>query len=193
MINKMKKEKQLLRYIKHFFIGKNGVSAVEFALMAPVLLLLIMGGFESFHLYKFSIKVERIASSIGDITARLPEIRERDLSDIFELTGQLDERLQVEEEDYRIYIVSISNKDDEGLIVNWFRDHGSLAHGSRLVEQTETLVAAELVENEYENLIASEAVFIYQPIFPGFLFNKRVISRHAFFRPRSGRLTTITP
>ncbi|WP_081649845.1 TadE/TadG family type IV pilus assembly protein [Fodinicurvata sediminis] len=193
MTNRMNYTEEVLKYIKHFFGEIRGVSAVEFALMAPVLLLMIMGGFETFNLYRFSIKVERTVASIGDITARQAVISESHLSDIFELTSQLDERLQIEEDDYRVFVVSISNDPEEGLSVNWVRDHGSLAHNSRVAEQTETLVASELVESEYENLIASEAVFAYQPIFPGFLFSERLVHRHSFFRPRSGRLTTIAP
>lgn len=193
MINSIYNILIISKFIKIFFREKCGVSAVEFALLAPVILLMTMGGFETFNLYRFSIKVERTVASIGDITARQAVISESHLSDIFELTAQLDERLQIEEENYRVFVVSISNDPEEGLTVNWIRDHGSLAHTSRVAEQTETLLASELVESEYESLIASEAIFAYQPIFPGFLFSERLVHKHSFFRPRSGRLTTIAP
>lgn len=193
MNNNINANSGVLRYIKHFYKEMDGVSAVEFALIAPLMLLMLMGGFEAFQLYRFSIKIERTVSSIGDIASRFPVISEGDVNDIFELASHVDEKQQLEEEDYRVFLVSISNSDAEGLTVNWVRDHGNLDHDSRLVGQTETLVAPELVDNEYESLIASEAIFTYHPVFPGFLFNERLIKRHALFRPRSGRLTTIAP
>lgn len=180
------------RRLRDFLRGRRAVSALEFALIAPVLLLLLMGGFEMFRLYLFTTKVDRAVVSIGDVTARLPEITESDLVDIFELAGELGSPFELSAGDYRIYLVSISNVDDD-LTVNWVRDHGSLAEDGQLVDNLETLVDPNLVSDEFDSLIASEAVFRYEPVFPGFLFDERRIYRNAFFRPRLGRLTTVNP
>ncbi|MEM9054640.1 MAG: TadE/TadG family type IV pilus assembly protein, partial [Pseudomonadota bacterium] len=64
--------------------AKKGVSAVEFALIAPLMLLMYAGCIELSFMMQLDRKVTTSAATLGDLTARADIVTNDDLDDIFE-------------------------------------------------------------------------------------------------------------
>ena len=61
---------------------KRGVSAVEFALVAPIILLMYVGTAEISNLLTVERRVETVASTAADLTAQVKKVSNSDLNDI---------------------------------------------------------------------------------------------------------------
>ncbi len=61
---------------------KRGVSAVEFALLAPIILLMYIGTAEIGNLLTVERRVETVASTAADLTAQVKKVSNSDLTDI---------------------------------------------------------------------------------------------------------------
>ncbi len=73
------------RYVRRRVSGwrdQRGVSAIEFALIAPVLILAYVGTVETANLITVNRRVTQIASTAADLTAQVKEISNSDLQDI---------------------------------------------------------------------------------------------------------------
>jgi Flp pilus assembly protein TadG len=61
---------------------KRGVSAIEFALLAPVVILMYVGTVEIGNLITVERRVETVASTAADLTAQVKQVSNADLTDI---------------------------------------------------------------------------------------------------------------
>ena len=71
--------------LKHFRKNQDGVSAVEFALIAPILILFYLGAAEVSMALLASRRTDHIASSIGDLAAQSDTISHADISDLWNI------------------------------------------------------------------------------------------------------------
>jgi Flp pilus assembly protein TadG len=61
---------------------KRGVSAVEFALIVPIILMMYVGTAEIGNLLTVDRRIETVASTAADLTAQVKQVSDSDLSDI---------------------------------------------------------------------------------------------------------------
>ena len=61
---------------------QRGVSAIEFALLAPILILMYVGAVEISSLLTVERRVETVASTAADLTAQVKQVVDNDLKDI---------------------------------------------------------------------------------------------------------------
>jgi Flp pilus assembly protein TadG len=76
-----------LRSIRNFGRDRTGVSAVEFALLAPVLIALYLGMADLCQGFMAQRRVEHIASAIADLTSQATTVSAADLTDEFKVGG----------------------------------------------------------------------------------------------------------
>ena len=69
--------------LRGFWRDRRGVSAVEFALIAPMLVLFYCGMAELTQAMMAQRRLNHLASSIGDVVARTPELTDARLNDVF--------------------------------------------------------------------------------------------------------------
>jgi len=67
----------------HLARDRRGVSAVEFALIAPLMLLFYYGSFEVSSMLTADRKIKTATASIGDLVARSPSVTSAEMDDIF--------------------------------------------------------------------------------------------------------------
>lgn len=72
-----------------FARDRRGVSAVEFALILPLMLVLFFGGDELGDALSISRKVTHITSSLSDLVTQSKTITNSDMSDIFDAAGAI--------------------------------------------------------------------------------------------------------
>lgn len=77
------------RRLSRFWRDRRGVSAVEFALVAPMLVLFYCGMAELTQAMMAQRRLNHLASSIGDVVARTPELSDARLNDVFRIGDTL--------------------------------------------------------------------------------------------------------
>ncbi len=105
------------RGIKGLWYNEKGVSAVEFALIAPVMVLIYFGCIELSLLMRADRRVTSTASSLGDLTARLVTVTDADMQDLFNAATVLMEPYPAGST--RMRITSVVDNGDGQTRVNW--------------------------------------------------------------------------
>lgn len=170
-----------------------GMSAVEFALVLPVMAFLSAGTVEFGRLLLITQKLQNGTFILADLTARDKTLSEEQLDNIF---LALDNIIQPYEfASVGTAIVSSVGVDAFGdPVVNWQRSGaGSLSAASVVGEEGEE---ATLPDNlsivSGETIIVAEVFYSFEPIF-GLTSNASVLHKTAYVKPRLGTLTTLLP
>jgi hypothetical protein len=75
--------------IQRFIRNSHGGAMLEFAFAMPVMLGMLMGGFEFARFALVNQKMERVTTFVGDLVARAEALDEGDFDDYFAAAGQL--------------------------------------------------------------------------------------------------------
>ncbi|MGH6977695.1 MAG: TadE/TadG family type IV pilus assembly protein, partial [Brevundimonas sp.] len=76
-------------FLRRFRRDQKGLSAVEFALLAPVMILLYFGMVELCQAYMAQKRMSHVASMVADLTARAEVVNQSGLNDTFNIGGQI--------------------------------------------------------------------------------------------------------
>lgn len=167
-----------MRRLLQLYLGaRGGVAAAEFAVILPVLILLMFGTAEVGNALLIDRKVTRATQVIADLVAQEEVVT----------TAQLDDILQAADEIMRPYpatsaivLSSITRKVGENTTkVGWSVTKRGTAH---ITGTPYTLPSIELGSGE--GVIVAEIAFPYNALFPNVIFSDFTISDRAFLRPR---------
>lgn len=75
-----------IKTFNHFLHSEDGISAVEFALIAPLMAMIYFGCIELSLMMTLDRKVTGATAALGDLTSRTSSVTNDDLTDIFEAT-----------------------------------------------------------------------------------------------------------
>ncbi len=73
----------MLSFLKNFTRARDGLAAVEFALIAPVMIVMFYGGVELTSAADCNARVSRVASTTADLVAQSTAVSSTDTSNIF--------------------------------------------------------------------------------------------------------------
>ena len=170
-----------------------GVSAMEFALILPLLVMFSAGTIEYSRLILATQKLQSGAFTLADLTARYDDddMDAELLADIFRAIDQVIRPFDFAA-DGRAILTSIgADEDDDPFVQDQCLGAAELDATSEIGEVGE---AATLPEDlgivEGETIIAAEVFFRFEPLF-GVGLAPRTIRRVAYFKPRLGDLTTL--
>ncbi|WP_374575442.1 TadE/TadG family type IV pilus assembly protein [Phenylobacterium sp.] len=166
---------------------RRGVSAVEFALIAPVMIALYLGLAEATMALMADRRSDHVASSIGDLAAQVSATSTGDISDIFTVgqqvmnpfpTGTLNMRLS-----------SVVADSAGATTVAWSRaTGGGLTAYSK---NTSITTPADLVAPD-ESVIMAEVRYTYTSAFAQALPGPLVFNHVYYLRPRKADKVTCT-
>ncbi|TCT07232.1 Flp pilus assembly protein TadG [Tepidamorphus gemmatus] len=164
--------------LPHRFLGdERAVSAVEFALILPVLIVLYLGGVELSHTISVDRKVTAVASAVGDLVAQAKSIDNAEMNHIFTAATAIMAPYPVAPLKMVVSSVEVSSKGDKILWSNGYHTAG------RAVGSAVSLPAAVRIEGT--TLIMSEADYTYTPTL-GQIFTESITLSDTFYlRPRS--------
>jgi Flp pilus assembly protein TadG len=169
-----------------------GNVAVEFALAAPVLIMLMLASAELARFVILHQKMDRVATTVSDLVSRAETINETELADIFEAIGEVATPFDIA--DLGVVIVSsVTNPDGEGAVVAWQRSGGGSYSGTSQIgtEGDSATLPAGFEVREGETAIISEVYFDFAPFLSEMIVDPQVIYRTAHHRPRLGTLQEI--
>lgn len=170
-------------FLRRFRRDQRGLSAVEFAMLAPVMILLYFGMVELCQAYMAQKRMSHVASMVADLTARAQVVNQTGLDDTFNIGGQVMQPFSATPLSMRVSSVT---RDDNGVVkVDWSYGRGLAPISGELA------VPDGLIDNK-QSLIVSEAVYDYDSPIDRFLPGITQMSRTFYLRPRSVNAVTCT-
>jgi Flp pilus assembly pilin Flp len=186
----------MLDRLQKLWRDKTGASAIEFGLLAPVLLALFIGCVEVTFKIWSTQKAEKLVVTLADVIAQSQEVKVTDLTALVSSIDKIMDPFPFAANDGVVYISSVylpQPEEDEELgdpIVNWQYKKGSYSAASKIgTEGSDAILPDDFELNERDNVIVAEVFYKYTPMAPGLMFDEAVVYRRAFFKPRLGALT----
>jgi Flp pilus assembly protein TadG len=111
-----------LRQARRFARSPDAASAVEFALIAPLLLFIFLGTFEITRAFSVNRKVEEMAATVSRYVSRTDGVTRADLASFVKASTAVMFPNSVEKSVLQVVIRRIDKKGDDGAEVNWSYD-----------------------------------------------------------------------
>jgi len=172
--------------------NSSGVAAIEFGLLAPVLLTLFIGSLEVTFKIWSTQKAEKLAVTLSDVVAQSTVVQK---TEIEKLVGAVDKIMEPFSfgNNGKVIISSVYREQGQAVAkVNWqcFSSSSYSATSKFGAKGADAKLPTGFTLAEKDNVIVAEVFYEYTPLAPGFLFKKNAIYRRAMFKPRLGALTT---
>ena len=177
--------------VLRFLRRRDGVSAVEFALLAPVLLTMLLGLTEIGRYIYLRLKIVNVASNVSEVIARGDDVRAADLDALFDALPVM---LRPFEAGARFAVivtgVAVPAAGDPATVA-WQRSGGGLTAASYVgTTGAAATVPADLAIPGGDAVVVAEVFYDYEAWLLGFAASQRV-REAAFARPRRSALTVM--
>ena len=165
------------RGIRGLRYNEQGISAVEFALIAPLLITLYLGAIELSLLMEADRRVTQTSASLGDLTARLSTVTDSDMAEMFAAAKVLMEPYDANAAEMRLS--SIVDKGDGNPKVAW-----SDAHNMSPYTKGQTVMLPAGIMPSPGSIIMAEVSYEYESSFGYIISTSKTISDKFYLRPR---------
>jgi hypothetical protein len=170
---------------------RSGVAALEFALMAPVMLVMLLGVAELARYIWLEIKLQNAAASVGDLIARSEAARAAEIDAALAVLPTMLRPFDAGDQVRLIVTAAAQETDEDPVTVVWRREIGLLEAQSALgAVGAEAQTPADLVVSGGDALIVAEIFYRYEPWLFG-VVGGRTLQETAFYRPRRASLTRL--
>lgn len=165
--------------LKRFLRDRRGISAVEFALLLPVMLTLFLGGTEVTQGITVKRKTTIVTRSLGDLVAQDTSITDAEMTAIFQATNTIVAPFSAD--NLKVIISSIAIDANNAAKIVWSdAANGATAHAPGL--------AITLPDglNQFPNttLIWAEVQYDYTPAIGYVITGMIGLKDHVYLRPR---------
>jgi Flp pilus assembly protein TadG len=175
--------KSVLHRFHRFAVDRRGVSAIEFAIIAPLMITLYLGGVEVTQAVAINRKTTLVAHTVADLVAQVSKVTDADMQDV--LTASSTVATPYPAANLTVTVSSIVINNAGVATVAW----SDTLHGTaRTVNSAVTLDATLAVPNT--SLILGEVSYSYTPTFGNIITGTLVLSDKTYLRPRVS--TTVT-
>ncbi|MEO0327879.1 MAG: TadE/TadG family type IV pilus assembly protein [Pseudomonadota bacterium] len=178
---------------RSFRKSQQGVAAIEFAILAPILILLFVGTLEISLAVAVDRKVSRVSSSIADLITQSNDLSSNEVDEILDVANRI---MQPYDDDISISVVGVEIKDDEAKVVWACQRNGG---GKPSVGSDYTIPAQIMVNDTF--LVSATVATSHEPAFKfiGYKNGKLTFDETAiemeeqmFLRPRLGSSVEVT-
>lgn len=170
--------------LRLFVSAREGVAAVEFALVLPVMLLLYVGSIELSDVISVDRRITVMAGTVGDLAARARGLLyEEELNDYFNASEQIMTPYTTTGLKQLVTCVKIS-ADGTTATVEWSKQAGGATERAGGSTITLPLEIRNISKNKY--VIVSETSYSYKPLLGIVFQNAFSLYRQNFHLPRFG-------
>ncbi len=169
--------------LRRFRRDQRGVAAVEFALIAPVMVLLYCGLVELCQAMISERKANHVASAVGDLVTQAETVSISDMSDIFSIGSTIMQPFPTT--DLAMRVTSITAGSSGTIVVNWSRSSNWTGSSTPTIPAGMSLAVGD-------SLIVSEAKYKYTSIIKAVIPNALNYSEAFYLRPRRSDKVTCT-
>lgn len=177
---------------KRFAGDRRGVAAVEMALAAPVLVLLLGGLIELSNYISVHYRTAQTSSTVADAIARYDMIGKEDIEGVLGASAYVMGSRQFSENGHIIVSGVRRNAGQPTPHIAWQCSGGGALEAESHVgdRSARATVPGDLEVATDDTLIITEVFYEYRPILNLGLIDPTVLWKTAVFRPRLGGLTT---
>jgi len=168
-----------LARIRGFADDQDGVSAVEFAILLPLMLTLYLGGVEISQAVSADRKTTLVAHTVGDLTAQASNVTSSDVTNILNASSAVAYPFPVANLKVTLSSVCI---DSTGQIATIAWSQPNANGTARTGTVTSHIPSALMVANT--SLIWGEATYAYKPTIGWTITGTLNLSDQFFLRPR---------
>jgi Flp pilus assembly protein TadG len=171
----------------------SALTAVEFAIILPMMVTLLLGAAEFGRLVLVTQKLQNGAFILADLAGRDQTLSEDQLDNIFIALTNLIEPFEFAESGSAI-VTSVSGDSTGHADVNWQRSGAGALEATSAVGAPgeEASLPDTLSIGDGETIIVCEVFYDFVPLF-GLTTSSRLIHRMAYLKPRLGTLETLLP
>lgn len=169
-----------LARVRRLAQDRRGVSAVEFALIAPIMALFYVGSVELASTLLADRKVASTASTMNDLVARLPAANNCELDNIFNAAGLIFEPYPATGVKLRVSSIKPNTTTPTQMDVVW--SYANTNWTARGVGSTVTLPAGIMAANG--SVLMSEIEYTYAPPFNRVFRTNPTLTDVFYMRPR---------
>lgn len=171
---------------------RRGAAAVEFALMMPMLLILVLGCVEIAQYVLLHQKLQRSATTVADLMTRNATWEAADVADMFEAVAHVATPFDMAANGV-VIMTGMTGRPDGNIELGWQRrGAGALSAGSAIGGQGAVIAPPDgLTLAAGQTVVAAEVHFDYDPIFLSMLDRAEPLYYRIYFRPRRGGLASL--
>lgn len=166
---------QMKKILSGWVKGKEGVAAVEAAMIFPLMLMIFLGVFDAGNAILANQKTVRASQVVADLITRKSIVSASDVTEAMDAG-----RLALEPLDsssYGVDIVSVRFDEDSNSSIEW---RETLNMGS----VPDALSAVSALEDEDEGVVMVSVTYVYTPLFSSFISGPLTMNEVAFSRGR---------
>ena len=163
--------------LKGFVVDRRGVSALEFALIAPIMISFYFGMSEVAQAFMSQKRMGHVASSVADLAAQDDILTTSELNDIFAAGQTIMAPYSTSTLAQRLTSVTVNSSGSPR--VDWSRGSGMTPRGTNTVLTLPTGMAAN-----GESVIVAEVTYQYNSPIDAFIPAPIQVTRTDYMRPR---------
>jgi Flp pilus assembly protein TadG len=163
--------------LRRFRADRRGAAAIEFALIAPVMVAIYCGMVEFCQALMAERKAAHVASAVGDLVSRVNTVSTSDLSDIFSIGAEIMQPFPGTGLGMRV--TSLTQGASGPPTVSWSRGSGSLA-----ALTSGAPVSIPMALNNGDSVVMAEARYQYNSVLHYLLPSVMTYNEVNYLRPR---------
>jgi Flp pilus assembly protein TadG len=156
--------------------AEQGAALIEFTLVFPVLIFLLLGVVEFSEAFAVSRKLSNAAATVADLVSQEAKVTDADLDDISKVADALVAPFGPDK--LGLVVTSVVADNTNNTSVSW-----SYAHGRGATRRTDIALPRGLTEAK-SSVIVAETSYQFTPTIGFFLTGVITLNGKAFFHPR---------
>lgn len=174
----MRSVRQLGNLARRLSTDDRGVSAVEFAMILPVMLLLYLGGVEVSQAVSADRKVNLVTRTVADLTSRYSQVSDADVTNILNAGAAIIEPFSPAP--LKITVTCITIDSSGKATVSWSKTIG----GSSTHTAGDVVTLQSPLNTANTSLIWSEVEYGYKPAIGYVITGTLSLTNQIYMRPR---------
>lgn len=174
-------------FLKRLARDRRGVSAVEFALIAPAMIAFYFGMAEITQALLAERRAGHAASAVGDLVAQSSQITSAEITDVFSVARTIMLPFAADDTKLKMRVTSLTADASGAAKVDWSNGQGLTALSTNA---TVTVPSGLLVSGQ--SVVMSEVTYSYSSPVTFFMPNAVTFTRKFYLRPRKSDKVTRT-
>lgn len=175
---------RVVRASKRFGADARGIAAVEFAFIAPILLVMLVGAVEITRAVSIDRRLSVVTNMIADLVARETKLTGADVEAIYDIAEQVMAPFDASELKLSIIpVMSAANNASNTLVYPSTANRPSY-NGGALPAKCQAYALATGILQKNESVIVVESSYAFKPLFLGYVMSTNEWTEKAIAKPR---------
>lgn len=164
---------------------ERGLSAVEFALIVPIMISMYLGAVEFGHALTIDRRVTSVASSAADLVAQVETVEGAQVDDIFEAASSI--LMPYTTGPLSIVLTSVVADADNNTTVAWSCARNGTAHA-----ENSAFALPDGLTQPFSSVIVADVSYVYNPPVGQHIAGGITLSETFYLRPRRSLTVELT-